>query len=409
MRGFIDELLTGIAAFGNGRQGWNRLGFSQSDREARLWFASKMREAGLVTRTDAFGNIFGRLKGKDDSLPVVATGSHLDTVPDGGNYDGVLGCVAGLAAIAEIRKSGGNRQPLELVIFQIEESTRFACSTLGSKILCGMADPGHIAKLVDRNGISLPEVMAEAGLMFEPAKIRTCALNPGVWSAFIELHMDQGPVLEEAGRPLGIVTGIVGVRRARIYFEGQALHAGATPMKGRRDALLSASMAVLELNRIAARHKGQMGMVATAGNLRVEPGAINVIPSRTMLHCEMRCGDGATLEKSWDEFDKALKNIAVENNTPVEITLTERSAPVMMNREIQNALREACERNNAGYLEMFSGAGHDCMNIARFAPSGMLFVRNRGGVSHHPSEYVRADDALLACEILRDTLISLAK
>lgn len=406
---FIEELLAGIAAFGKGPGGWNRLGFSTPDREAKLWFASRMREAGLVTRTDAFGNIFGRLKGKEDNLPAVATGSHMDTVPDGGNYDGVLGCVAGLAALLDIKNAGGARYPLELVVFQIEESTRFACSTLGSKILCGKVGPDEMENLIDRNGISLPQAMIAAGLAYDAGKVRECALEPGSWSAFIELHMDQGPVLEEASRPIGIVSGIVGVHRARVYFEGSALHAGATPMKGRRDALLSASMAIQELNRIAFQYDGHMGMVATAGNLKVEPGAINVIPSRTMLHCEMRCGDEYALEKAWREFEDALECIASKNGTPVKIVNTECSKPVIMDSGIQNLLRNLCERRNAGYMEMFSGAGHDCMNIARFVPSGMIFVRNRGGVSHHPEEYVRPEDAMLASEILRDALLALGE
>lgn len=409
MTDFLQKLLRGVAAFGHTKDGWNRLGFSHADCEARIWFAEMMREAGLLVRVDAFGNMFGRLEGLDPSLPAIATGSHLDTVPNGGNYDGVLGCAAGLAAIHELDREGGLRHPLELVIFQIEESARFACSTMGSKILCGLARMDDLETLVDRQGISLAQAMADAGLDFNPARISECALPSDAYKAFIELHMDQGPFLENAGIPLGVVTSIVGVRRARIYFMGKALHAGATPMQGRKNALLPAARAVLELDRIARGYAGKAGMVATAGNILVEPGAINVIPETAMIHCEMRAGEPGMLKEAWTNFENFVMRMATEYEVKGEIALTESSEPIPMNENIQELLRATCGENDVSWAEMVSGAGHDCMNMAYRIPSGMLFVRSVGGISHHPSECVRDDDAYLACKILKDALRALDK
>lgn len=404
----VKSLLRDVASFGRDPNGgWTRLGFSAEDRAARAWFADKMRECGLVVRQDAFGNLFGRLPGHDDALPAVATGSHLDTVPNGGNYDGILGCLSGLAALRDIGRSGGCRHPLELILFQIEESTRFGCSTLGSKMLCGLADAGLPSTLKDRDGKLLSEVMSEAGLDGDMERLSDTRCREGAYKAFVELHMDQGPTLEDAGLPLGVITHIVGVRRARIQFQGRGLHAGGTPMQGRRDACVAASEAVIALSDIAGSFEGRYGMVGTTGAVKVMPGAINVIPATAVLQCEMRSADDDDLKAGWQAFTEALHAIAARRGTPVEILLTESCAPVPMDSGLQTILRQTCARLNARSMDMQSGAGHDCMNMARVMPSAMLFVRSVDGISHQPEECVREEDMALACATLRDTLKTL--
>lgn len=408
MHTFVEDLLRDIAAVGREPDGGvTRLGFSPEDREVRQLFRRTMLDCGLEVREDAFGNMFGRLEGLDNDLPAVATGSHLDTVPNGGNYDGVLGCAAGMAALREIRKQGGCRHPLELIVFQIEESTRFACSTMGSKLLAGAVDPDALAGLRDLHGASLPEVMAEAGLSFDG--LRSVRLAPGAYRAFVELHMDQGPTLEEAALPLGVITSIVGVRRARVGFSGVASHAGGTRMASRRDALVAASEAVLALNTIASSYGGTHNMVGTTGQIKVLPGAINVVPGNAELYCELRATDADALNTAWNTYHVVLDDIATKRGTPVRVTPTESTWPVPMDEGVRDTLRRACEKCGVPCMDMASGAGHDCMNMAALAPSGMLFVRGRDGLSHHPDELVRSPDIESGCRVLYETLVTLGR
>ena len=405
---FAEELLREIASIGcDPGGGVTRLGFSPEDRKVRQLFRRMMLDCGLEVREDAFGNLFGRVAGKNNDLPAVATGSHLDTVPNGGNYDGVLGCVSGLAALREIRKLGGCRHPLELIAFQIEESSRFACSTMGSKLLAGSVGPDSLADRRDLYGASLPEVMAEAGLSF--GDLRSVRLASGTYRAFVELHMDQGPTLEEAGLPLGVITHIVGVRRARVYFSGLASHAGGTRMASRRDALVAASEAVLALNEIASSYRGKYSMVGTTGRLKVQPGAINVVPGSVEMQCELRGTDAGILNTAWNAYNSSLSDIAAKSGTPVRVALTESTQPVTMDDGLQDTLRRVCKKCGVPYMDMASGAGHDCMNMAALAPSGMLFVRNRDGLSHHPNEFVRSSDIESGCRILCETLVALGE
>lgn len=411
MHEFIDSLLREIAAIGATPEGGaSRLAFSPEDQQVRRLFARHMHESGLNVREDAFGNLFARLEGTCPEAPVVATGSHLDTVPDGGNYDGVLGCVTGLAVLRELARRqthGAPRltHPLECIAFQNEESTRFASSTLGSRMLCG-ADPAALLRLADAQGNSLAALLTAVGL--DPARAGEAALPPGYCKAFIELHMDQGPTLEDAAVPLGIITHIVGVRRAKVSFTGSASHAGGTPMLGRRDALVSAAEAVLAMQRIAAGHEGRHSMVGTVGRLVVTPGAINVIPGQAELYCELRATDAACLQTAWSEFVAALEAIAAARQTPLHLRLTESSPPVPMAESVRHALHAACSRLQIPCMDMASGAGHDCMNMAAISSAGMLFVRSRNGLSHHPDEFVRPDDVQVGYQTLFDTLSALA-
>lgn len=407
MHDFAEALLREIASIGRDPDGGvTRLGLSPEDRKVRELFCRAMLDCGLEVRKDAFGNMFGRLAGTDNTLPAVATGSHLDTVPHGGRYDGVLGCVSGLAALREIRNRGGCRHPLELIVFQLEESARFACSTMGSKLLAGTVPPEALADKRDLFGRRLPEVMAEAGLCFD--SLDSVRLPAGFYKAFIELHMDQGPTLDEADLPLGVITHITGLRRARVVFTGMASHAGGTRMASRHDALVAASEAVLALNRIASSYDGKYSMVGTTGSIAVQPGAINIVPGRAEMQCELRSIDDTTLRAAWQAYNSALEDIAARYGTPVQLTLTESTAPVLMDGDLQDTLRTVCRRCDIPYMDMTSGAGHDCMNMAILVPSCMLFVRGRNGLSHHPDEFVDSRDIAAGCHVLYETLRELA-
>lgn len=410
MLSFIQGLVQEIASIGaTPAGGASRLSFSAEDQQVRALFARKMQASGLAVRQDAFGNLFGRLAGADPLAPVVATGSHLDTVPDGGNYDGVLGCVTGLAVLRELaaRQAKGEaklRHPLECIAFQSEESTRFASSTLGSKVMCGH-ESAELLRLTDAEGWTLAKHLQAVGL--DSTKLAEACLPAGYFKAFIELHMDQGPSLEDANLALGIITHIVGVRRAKIYFTGFASHAGGTPMLGRKDALLAAAETVLAMNELACSYAGQYSLVGTVGQLQVSPGAINVVPGLTELYCELRATDSTILEAVWAEFQAKVQQIAEHRQTPVQIKLTETSEPVPMAEVVQTALQSACACKQIPYLSMASGAGHDCMNMPAITQAGMLFVRSQAGLSHHPGEFVRPADIAAAYQVLLDTLSAL--
>lgn len=407
MLAFIESLLQEISAIGRLPSGGaHRLGFSPEDQQVRALFAEKMRGCGLEVSCDAFGNLSGRLPGADPDAPAIAVGSHLDTVPNGGHYDGILGCVAGLAVLRELAKRPPLPRPVEVIAFQIEESTRFSNSTMGSKVLSGRADFEKFRLAKDFMGYGLPDLLASVGLDID--KIPSAVRKPGAYAGFIEMHIEQGPILEDAGVPLGIVSHIVGAKRARVTFTGAAMHAGGTPMTGRRDALLAAAEGALALNAVAVRYAGKHSMVGTTGDLRVKPGAINVIPGEAELACELRGTDKPALDEAWACFEASLHGIAAKRGTPVHIRMTEDGIPVPMDVDIQECLRRQCRARNIPFIDMASGAGHDAQNMAHITPTGMLFVRVRDGLSHHPDEYASPEDIAAGSAVLLDAIAELA-
>ncbi len=411
---FLNTLFANIAAIGAGPEGGSsRIAFSPEDQQVRALFAQNMVESGLTVRVDAFGNLFGRLEGTDPSAPVVATGSHLDTVPQGGSYDGVLGCVTGLAVLRHIamQQKQGLMQPLthslECIAFQSEESSRFSTSTLGSKFLSGIGKAAILGRLTDAQGNTLEDVLHSINLSI--SHVEEALLPPNYCKAFIELHNDQGPELEDAQIPLGIVSHIVGIRRASLTFEGFASHAGGTPMALRRDALVAAAETVLALNTIANSYEGKYSMVGTVGNVSVEPGAINVVPGKTSLLCELRATDAAMLDTAWADFCARVNEIATQYACPATLVMKESSKPVPMSAHIQKMLTDNSAALGYAAMPMASGGGHDSMNMATITDVGMLFVRSRDGLSHHPDEFVTTSDIAAGFHVLRETLIALAQ
>lgn len=338
------ERLDLLYALGGGR-GANRLAGSDAEREACELAARWMEEAGLVVERDGFGNVVGRLQGARPELPEVWTGSHLDSVPEGGRYDGALGVVAGIEAVAAV---GASVRTLGVVAFRDEERGCF----------------GSLA-------------LAAGGRL------------PG---SYVELHVEQGPVLERAGAPLGVVTGIVGSTRREVVFEGKAGHAGTTPMDARDDALVQAAEYVLRVRETAGRIDGA---VATVGRLEVEPGAVNVVPGRVRLTVDARAPDEARLTR-------LLAELGLEPGHDL--------APVVLDEPMRAVLREEIERLELPAVELPSGAGHDAGVLAAAGvETGMLFVRSQnGGASHSPEELTSDEDIALAVEVLAATLRRLA-
>jgi acetylornithine deacetylase/succinyl-diaminopimelate desuccinylase-like protein len=339
----LRERLDELYAIGGG-PGANRVGYSSEEDAAHRLAAGWLHEAGFEVEVDAHGNLLGRLPGDEPELPEVWTGSHLDSVPQGGRFDGALGVVAGIEALERL---GRRRRTLAVVAFREEER-----GCVGSRARC------------------------QGGL-------------PGAW---VELHHEQGPRLEQAGAPLGVVTGIVGYQRGVRELVGRAGHAGTTPMEGRADALVAAASEILRIRDVASAIDGA---VATVGTLEVEPGGMNVVPGRVRLVVDARAPDAERLTRLLDEL--GLDDAG-------------RTEPVAMSETVRGALRAAIEARGLPVIELASGAGHDAGVLAAAGvESGMLFVRaGNGGISHNPDETASDEDVALAVDVLTDALDRLA-
>ncbi|MFB3817825.1 MAG: Zn-dependent hydrolase [Candidatus Methylomirabilales bacterium] len=404
-RRWIEATLDGIARFGKGERGFSRLVFGDAECAAVDHLAGLMREAGLAVRRDAFGNLIGRLEGREPGAPAVATGSHLDTVPEGGNFDGVTGVVAGLGAVMRLTASGRPRHPLEVLCFRGEESSRFSVGTMGSKAMTGAASLEAWRKLQDHGGTTLAQALAARGLDLE--RLPEAVRRPGELKAFVELHIEQGPVLEEAGIPIGVVEAIAAPIRLKVTVEGMASHSGTTPMGKRRDALVTAAHIVLAVQEEATR-RADRRIVGTVAVMKVHPGAINVVPGRVEMWVDLRGIDAETLAVAQAVRDAAAA-IALREGTAAHIETLSAETPVPMNATVVAAIEAACQRLGLAARRMPSGAGHDAMNLAKIAPAGMIFIPCRGGVSHNPAEHASLDAICTGMEVLAETLRQLAQ
>lgn len=380
------ERLDALYAIGDG-PGANRPAYTAAEDEAHGLVADWMREADLEVTVDAAGNLFGRRAGSAPDLPEVWTGSHLDTVPNGGRYDGALGVAAALAAVERL---SGLERTIAVVAWRDEEGWRFGRGCFGSRAICGALEPGEL-DAVDADGITLAAALGRR----IPAE-GWLARPPG---AFVEAHVEQGPVLDRLGAPLGVVDSIVGLARLAVTFSGSPGHAGTTPMAGRRDALCEAAALVLAVRDAAAVLDGA---VATVGGLTVEPGAANVIPARVRALVDARARTEGVLAGLVSTIERAAGRGSVE--------VLRRASPVPMAAVVQDALQAAIAELGLEAPVLSSGAGHDAGALgAAGVPSGLLFVRSRaGGVSHAPEEATDDVDVALCVDALAGTLKRLA-
>jgi ureidoglycolate amidohydrolase len=386
-----------------------RIVFTPRDLEARAWLRSLAEEAGLSVRVDAVGNTFFRLEGTDPALAPVATGSHIDAIPHAGMYDGTVGVLGGLEALRAIARSGARpRRSVELILFTSEEPTRFGIGCLGSRLQSGTLTSAQAAALRDltdqTEDRSLDEVRTAAG--FE-GELASAVLAPGAYHAFVELHIEQGPLLERAGIPLGIVTHIAAPAAYRFLVEGLGGHAGALLMPDRRDALCAAAELILAIERNALA-PGAIDTVATVGTCRVHPGAVNSVPSRVRLDLDIRDTDPARRERVMEATRADMAEIAQRRRVTVTETRVNADEPAACSPAIVSALDQACGALGYRSMPMVSRAYHDTLFMARIAPMAMLFIPCRGGVSHRPDEYAAPEDIVRGTEVLARTLAGLA-
>jgi hydantoinase/carbamoylase family amidase len=394
----LHERLAELATLGATPEGIDRPLFSAAERAARERFASWARDAGLHVEQDRAGNVFARLDGARDAPPVQC-GSHLDTVKNGGAYDGAYGVVAGLEAIGRIAASGTRPQrPLEVVAWAGEEGSRFPLGCLGSSVYAGLTPIADALALVADDGETFASALAGPNGLLTGVPLREAFPPP---SAYVELHIEQGPVMERLGVRLGVVTAIAGQRRLRVVVEGEAGHAGTVPMDQRADALCAASELVLALEA-AGRAAGNA--VATVGRLEVDPNQTNIVPGRVTFRVDARSVDDARIEVIVAALHERALAVERERRVRVTIEVLELRAAVPMDARIRMGIRQVCDQLVPQALDIPSGAGHDAMCVAHVAPTGMIFVPSIGGRSHVGSERTAPADLELGVEALRLTL-----
>jgi len=380
-----------------------RIVYSEQDRQARDYVKGLCRAAGLEVREDAVGNTFARWTGSQPELPAVATGSHIDAIPHAGKYDGTVGVLGGLEAIRALQASGFRpRRSVELMVFTAEAPTRFGIGCFGSRLLSGAMAAWKGERLSDKDGKTLDQWRADAGFA---GSLESVAVAAGAYAAFVELHIEQGPLLEKAGLPLGIVTAIAAPASFRVTVEGEGGHAGALLMPDRRDALCGAAEIALEVEKTAKATEA-IDSVATVGVFEVFPGAVNSVPSRVRMEIDIRDIDQARRDWMVNQMGAACKQAAIRRKLNVKAEVVNMDAPAECSVDVVEALARAAETHGLGYQKMVSRAYHDSLFLARIAPTAMLFIPCRGGMSHRPEEFAApeaiASGALVLAEALRE-------
>ena len=380
------------------RGGRTRLTLTPQDEQGRQYVKSLMAELGLRVREDALGNLFGRFEGQEAGLSPVLIGSHIDTVPDAGAFDGCLGVMSALAVVRTFRALGLRpRRPLEVVAFTGEESSRFGLALIGSRALAGTLDPATLDRYRDSEGNSLARCLEARGITAE--NLPALSVPRGHYHCYVELHIDQGSYLDEAGCPIGIVTGIAAPIRVRFVLRGEAAHSGATPFQSRRDALMAAAQILVEVERVA-REEAPTMTVATVGQLQVWPNVINVVPGEVQFSLDLRGTDEASRRRLLRAIQRAVAREAARRRLDVVAQVLAVDAPVQLDEGLQQVMVDVCNELGVRWMRLPSMAGHDAMQMARICPAGMLFVRNRSRISHSPQEAIDPEDIEAGIRVL---------
>jgi allantoate deiminase len=384
--------------------GVTRLSFTDEERGAKDRVASYMEEAGLSVYEDAAGNLFGRREGIDPDLPAVLIGSHVDSVYSGGNFDGPLGVLAGVEVLQTMEQQEiETEHPVEIVAFTDEEGVRFSFGMIGSRALAGKLTSEDLTSYKDENGVSIAEAMRAYGL--DPEKIGEAARPKDSIKAYVELHIEQGRILENENLSVGIVMGIAGPIWLRFYLEGETGHAGATPMNLRHDALAAAA----EIMNIVEREAAKTGTsVGTVGQLEVEPGGINIIPGKSRFSLDLRDIEEGVRDRVEGRILEEAEETCRRRGVRLQIETLQRLAPTPCSDLVRSAAERACEKLGIRPHALPSGAGHDGMQLTDLCPMGMIFVRSKNGVSHNPDEWTSQQDCAVGADALYWTVLDLA-
>ena len=402
LRNRLERLSThGRPPGGTFANGVTRVAYSVADLTARAWLIDEIKSADIVPRIDAAGNIFARYGGQPNQ-PAILFGSHIDSVPNGGNFDGDLGTFSALEVIQAVQAAKvQTRHPLEMVLWAHEESTAFGIGTAASRIVAGDLQAGDM----DRTWNGMRRADAIKRIAGNPDQIETAVRTKGAWHSYLELHIEQGGTLDKAKVPIGIVDGIVGIHRYDVVIEGFANHAGTTPMGERQDAMVAAAQLTLAVREIAARRQGRQ--VGTVGRIEVEPNSPNVIPGRVTLSVEFRDLSEQVLRELGDAVKARGAEIAKDTNTAITFTLASTNVGAPATSGVQDAIGKAAGTLSLQTRRLPSGAGHDAQQIARLCPMGMIFVPSVGGISHSPRELTTWDDCARGANVLLGTVLEL--
>ena len=369
--------------------GFSRLAYSDEDRGGREELIGLMKGLGFDVRIDDVGNIVGTLRGSSHTTPPVAVGSHIDTVPQGGAYDGVLGVAMAIGALKEIEKSHpDHKYPLQVMVFSGEESSRFGISNVGSKAITGYLTLKDCFSYRDDDGIVLFNAMRKFGL--SPEWMGRSRLLPSSIKAFFEVHIEQGPFLDRSGIDVGVVEAIAAPTRMALDIEGRADHSGACPMDMRKDALAAAAEVVLAVEAVG-RDEYRHGTVATVGVCHIEPGAMNVVPGRAHLKVDLRGIRKESLERSYERIKTSIESICCSRKVDFDLKLLSKGDPVVLDGGLRRLLGKVCNDLGLKWTDMPSGAGHDAMYVASSIPTAMIFVPCVDGISHNRSEQVELE------------------
>ena len=401
----LETRLRELAAFGrNPERGVSRLGFSEADQNARRWLIGKMTEVGLDVRVDPAANIYGRKEGKEPGLPVILFGSHIDSVPEGGIFDGTLGSLGALEVLETLGEENREcRHPLEMVVWADEEGVHFGQGLFGSRAATTGPKRGEL-DLTGDDGLSLFEWLENYGVT--PKAMDDAVRDPSEVRAYFELHIEQGPRLYREQVPIGVVEGIVGIYRFEATIEGFANHAGTTPMRERKDALLSAAKLTQAVrDEVMAKPGRQVGNV---GLVNASPGAPNVVPGRVTLPIELRDLDEAIVMDVLARIRSRADAIAGEDGTHIAIEPFAAEGPAPTDVGLRDHIDGLAQELGLGTMRLASGAGHDAQNVARHGiPTGMIFVRSKDGVSHNPGEWTDWTDCARGVEMLYRAVVEL--
>ena len=382
--------------------GVSRVAYSDADVAGRRYMIDLMRAAGLDPRVDAAGNIFGRRAGTDASLPPILFGSHIDSVPNGGNFDGDLGSLAALGALETLAAANvRTRHPLEMVIWSAEEGVAFTRGLNGSRIVAGDVKPSDMDQVW--SGMTRADAIRKIG--GDPGRITDAVRPRGAHHCYLELHIEQGGTLERQGIPVGVVEGIVAIDRHEVTITGFANHAGTTPMPDRQDALLAASHLTIAVHQIVSSESGRQ--VGTVGRLDVIPNAPNVISGIVRLTIELRDLSPEKLKRLADRIRLRAVEIARDTKTSIEFTSSSHNAPANTAEEVQRAIERTARRLGLPTQRMPSGAGHDAQMMAQLSPMGMIFVPSIRGISHSPLELTHWDDCARGADVLIGTVLEM--
>ncbi len=391
----------GRPAGGSFADGVSRTAFSDADVAGREYVLGEMRALDLAPRVDAAGNILGRSEGSGNGLFPILFGSHIDSVRNGGNFDGDVGSMAALEVVATLEESGvRTRHPLEVVIWAAEESN-FGSGLHGSRMAVGQIEPGEWERVED--GVRKGDALRRIG--GDPERVAEARRASGSFHAYLELHIEQGGTLDRAGVPIGVVEGIVTIDDYDVTVRGFANHAGTTPMDARRDALVAASQLVLAVREIATGETGKQ--VGTVGRLAVSPGAPNVVPGEVRLTVEFRDLAETTVTRLGETLKRRAAEIARQTATEIEVQASSRHRGARAHPTIQSAIETAATRRALRHMRLPSGAGHDAQMMAQLGPMGMIFVPSLGGISHSPRELSRFADCAQGADVLLGTILEL--